>query len=155
MDERTSKSAVGANHPESGERTLIYIPVIHTQAELGALSETIQMKIISAALRAGETRVQCLPFSKSRRKFPLNSTGLSTQTAKSTIYGSYASPPSPASDPESPYFVLQRVDVSYQFSPLIPGTPFGLALLPASVCSSSNGTITCTFHQQVSVRAMD
>jgi len=155
MDERSSKSAVGANHPESGERIFIYIPVIHTQAELGVLSKTIQMKIVSAALRAGETRVQCSPFSKSRRKFPLNSTGLSTQTAKCTIYGSYASPPSPASDPESPYFVLQRVDVPYQFSPLIPGTPIGLALLPASVCSPSNGTITCTFHQQVSMRAMD
>jgi len=84
----------------------------------------------------------------------LNSTGLATQTAKCATYGTYASPPSPASDPESPNLVLQRVDVSYQFSPLIPGTPFGLALLPASVCSSSNGTITCPFHRQVSMRAM-
>jgi hypothetical protein len=85
----------------------------------------------------------------------LNNTGLSTQTAQCATYGTYTSPPSPASDPESPYFVLQRVDVSYQFTPLIPGTPFGLALLPSSVCSSSSGTITCTFHRQVSMRAME
>jgi hypothetical protein len=42
MDERTSKSAVRANHPESTEKTPIYIPVIHTRADMGALSEAIQ-----------------------------------------------------------------------------------------------------------------
>ncbi len=42
MDERTSKSAVGANHPESGERTPIYIPAIHAQVDMAALNETIQ-----------------------------------------------------------------------------------------------------------------
>jgi hypothetical protein len=85
----------------------------------------------------------------------VNHAGLSTQTAKCDTYGTYSSAPSPASDPESPSFVLQRVDVSYQFSPLIPGTPFGLALLPASVCSSSGGSVTCTFHRQVSMRAIN
>jgi len=53
MDERSTKSAVGANHPESGERTLIYIPVIHTQAELGALSETIQRLKVKKLGRKG------------------------------------------------------------------------------------------------------
>jgi hypothetical protein len=63
--------------------------------------------------------------------------------------------PAPAADPEPSAFILQRVDVDYSFSPLIPGTPFGIALLPSSVCTSSGGTITCTFHRQVSMRAMD
>ena len=63
--------------------------------------------------------------------------------------------PAPASDPEPTSFVLQRVDVSYPFSPLIPGTPFGIALLPTTACSSSGGTVTCTFHRQVSMRSMD
>jgi hypothetical protein len=63
--------------------------------------------------------------------------------------------PSPASDPEAPTFVLNRVDLDYTFSPLIPGTPFGLALLPISVCSSSGGNVTCTFHRQVSMRVMN
>jgi hypothetical protein len=63
--------------------------------------------------------------------------------------------PAPASDPEAPNFILNRVDVNYSFSPLIPGTPFGLALLPISVCSSSGGNVTCTFHRQVSMRVMN
>jgi len=97
----------------------------------------------------------------------LNNAGTSSQTAKcSTCSSSSAAcgaagsgSPAPASDPEngasSQPFVLNRVDVTYQFNPIIPGTPFGIALLPASVCSSSGGKITCTFHRQVSMRAMD
>jgi len=63
--------------------------------------------------------------------------------------------PAPNSDPESPTFVLDRVDVDYSFSPPIPGTPFGLALLPLGVCSSSGGVVTCRFHRQVSMREMN
>lgn len=63
--------------------------------------------------------------------------------------------PAPASDPEAPTFTLHRVDVDYSFSPPIAGTPFGLALLPLGVCSSSGGTVTCRFHRQVSMRAMN
>jgi hypothetical protein len=63
--------------------------------------------------------------------------------------------PAPASDPEAPIFVLNRVDLDYSFSPPIPGTPFGLALLPLGVCSSSGGTVTCRFHRQVSMREMN
>jgi Flp pilus assembly protein TadG len=65
-----------------------------------------------------------------------------------------AGTPAPDSDPEAPKFVLNRVDVTYTFIPLIPGTPFGLALLPLSACSVSNGSVTCAFHRQVSMRAM-
>ena len=56
MDERTSKSAVGANHPESSERTPIYIPVIHTQADMGALSEAIQRLKVKKLGRKGWER---------------------------------------------------------------------------------------------------
>jgi len=63
--------------------------------------------------------------------------------------------PTPDPDPEPTAFVLQRVDVTYSFPPLIPGTPFGIALLPTSVCSTSGGSVTCTFHRQVSMRSMD
>jgi Flp pilus assembly protein TadG len=62
--------------------------------------------------------------------------------------------PAPDPDPEAPAFVLNRVDVVYSFNPLIPGTPFGLALLPLSACTASGATVTCTFHRQVSMRAM-
>jgi hypothetical protein len=63
--------------------------------------------------------------------------------------------PPPASDPEAPTFILNRVDVDYSFSPVIPGTPFGLSLLPLSVCSASGGNVTCKFHRQVSMREMN
>ena len=63
--------------------------------------------------------------------------------------------PAPSSDPEAPNFVLNRVDVTYTFSPIIPGTPFGLALLPLPTCASAGGNVTCTFHRQVSMREMN
>jgi TadE-like protein len=63
--------------------------------------------------------------------------------------------PAPASDPEAPIFTLNRVDVDYVFSPPIPGTPFGLALLPMPNCSVSGGSVSCRFHRQVSMRAMN
>ena len=52
--------------------------------------------------------------------------------------------PAAASDPESPTYVLQRVDISYVVTPLVAGNVFGIQLLPSF-----------TFHQQVSMRAMD
>ncbi len=90
----------------------------------------------------------------------LNGSG-STQTTQcrtwdgSTWGSANSGNPTPASDPEAPSFILNRLDVTYSFSPLIPGTPFGLALLPISTCSASNGNVTCTFHRQVSMRVMN
>ena len=90
----------------------------------------------------------------------LSGTG-SSQTAQcvtcsgSSCSSAGAGSPAPAADPEAPNFILNRVDVTYTFSPLIPGTPFGLALLPISTCTSSSGNVTCTFHRQVSMREMN
>jgi hypothetical protein len=36
----------------------------------------------------------------------------------------------PAADPESPVYVLNRVDVGYTVTPIIPGTAFGVLLPP-------------------------
>jgi len=66
-----------------------------------------------------------------------------------------AGSPAPTVDPEWPTFVLNRVDVDYVFSPPIPGTPFGLVLLPLPSCSLNNGSVTCRFHRQVSMREMN
>lgn len=52
-------------------------------------------------------------------------------------------------------FHLNRVDVTYAFTPLIPGTPFNIALLPASICNSNSGTFQCTFHRQAEMRVMN
>jgi Flp pilus assembly protein TadG len=86
----------------------------------------------------------------------------STQTAKcmnctssgvACVNGSLAGQ-TPDSDPEAPAFVLNRVDVAYTFTPMIPGLVFGVALLPTPACSLVNGQISCTIHRQVSMRAM-
>jgi len=61
-----------------------------------------------------------------------------------------------AADPEAPSFVLNRVDVKYTFNPIIPGRVFNLGLIPSGICSASGGGgVVCTFHRQVSMRAMN
>lgn len=61
----------------------------------------------------------------------------------------------PDADPEPDYFTLQRVDVEYQFRPILKGTFFGFGLLALPSCTTSGGNITCTFRRQVSMRAMN
>jgi Flp pilus assembly protein TadG len=85
----------------------------------------------------------------------VNNAGNSTQTAKCASYGSTYTFPTPASDPESPNFVLNQVDVAYTFTPLINGTMFNIFTLAAPTCSSSSGSVSCTFHRQVVMRAMN
>jgi hypothetical protein len=60
--------------------------------------------------------------------------------------------PAPSADPEAPNFVLNRVDIVYTFQPLIPGTPFNLALRAAAMC---NATGTCTFARHAEMRSMN
>ena len=62
--------------------------------------------------------------------------------------------PAPDADPEAPLFVLHRVDITYTFSPLIDARLFNLILLATPVCSGSGAGVACTFHRQVSMRAM-
>lgn len=85
----------------------------------------------------------------------LTNQGRANQLAQCSSFGNGFAFPSPASDPESPLFVLQQVDVAYTFAPIIPGTPFGIALLPSSACTSSRGTLSCTIHRMVAMRAMN
>jgi Flp pilus assembly protein TadG len=70
--------------------------------------------------------------------------GLSGTVAKCTSYGPSATGYTPATDPEAPHFVLQRVDVTYTVQPPIPLSFFSFSLLP-----------NMTFHRQVSMRALD
>ena len=56
MDERATKSAVGANHPESSERTPDYILVIRPRADMGALSEAMQGLKVKKLKRKGWQR---------------------------------------------------------------------------------------------------
>jgi hypothetical protein len=72
-----------------------------------------------------------------------NGVDTTSHKANCTTYGPSFAFPSPDADPEAPVFVLHRVDVAYQVSPLIPGAAFHV-LLPANM----------TFHRQVSMRSL-
>ena len=85
----------------------------------------------------------------------LNNGGAGTQAAKCAAFGGAYSFPAASSDPESPSFVLNQVDVAYTFSPLINGAIFNILVLAAPVCSSTSGAVSCTFHRQVLMRAMN
>jgi Flp pilus assembly protein TadG len=72
-------------------------------------------------------------------------TGVSTTTGN----------PTPNSDPEvTSGFVLNRVDVTYTFNTIVPATPFNLIIATFPTCSSSGGTVTCTFRRHAEMRAM-
>ena len=77
-------------------------------------------------------------------------TGLKANCAQWNGSPTYA----PDADPEAPLFVLHRVDITYTFSPLIDARLFNLILLATPVCSGSGAGVACTFHRQVSMRAM-
>jgi Flp pilus assembly protein TadG len=59
-------------------------------------------------------------------------------------YGPTGTVFTPATDPEAPTFLLNRVDVTYTVQPPIPLSFFSYTLLPSM-----------KFHRQVSMRAMD
>ena len=72
------------------------------------------------------------------------SLGMTGNLANCVNYGAVATSYTPAADPEAPYFVLQRVDVTYTVQPPIPMSFFQFPLLPQM-----------QFHRQVSMRALD
>ena len=71
--------------------------------------------------------------------------GVDSNTGKTqcTQFGPPYTFPGPAADPEQPVYVLDRVDVEYNVTPIIPGKAFGI-ILPANL----------RFHRQVSMRSL-
>lgn len=69
-------------------------------------------------------------------------TGSSTH-AQCDQFGPAFTFPAAAADPEAPVFVLDRVDVEYTVTPIIPGTAFNV-ILPGNL----------HFHRQVSMRSL-
>jgi len=66
-----------------------------------------------------------------------------SHVAQCTSFGKTFSFSAVPADPEAPVFVLNRVDVGYTVTPVIPGTAFNV-VLPASM----------NFHRQVSMRSL-
>jgi hypothetical protein len=63
--------------------------------------------------------------------------------------------PVPDADPESANgFALNRVDLTYHFNTLVPATPFNLIVASFPSCSSSGGSVSCTFVRHAEMRAM-
>lgn len=65
---------------------------------------------------------------------------------------SYDGSPVPDPDPEAPGFVLNRVDIEYDVTPLFPGTIFNIPLRAAGMCTSGG---TCKFFRHAEMRAMN
>jgi Flp pilus assembly protein TadG len=88
------------------------------------------------------------------------SAGAANMRTDCSSFGLSASYPTAVRDPETnkggtaPAFLLNRVDVAYKFSPPIPLTPFNALLLLTSNCSSSAGSVTCTFYRYSVMREM-
>jgi Flp pilus assembly protein TadG len=58
--------------------------------------------------------------------------------------------PAPRADPEAPSFVLNQVDITYNFSTLIPGSIFNLPLDATNLCTGGS----CTFIRRACMRSM-
>src|SRR5712692_7035585 len=58
--------------------------------------------------------------------------------------------PVPSPDPEAPSFVLNQVDIIYNFSTLIPGTIFNIPLQASAMCNGGS----CTFTRHARMRSM-
>lgn len=86
--------------------------------------------------------------------------GTVNQQSRCTSFGSIGSFPGALPDPELnssntvPAFLLNRLDVAYQFSPPIPLTPFNIVVLAAPACTSANAIVTCTFYRHSVMRVM-
>jgi TadE-like protein len=86
--------------------------------------------------------------------------GTVNQRTPCASYGLSASYPVSQPDPEknaantAPAFLLNRVDVAYQFSPPIPLSPFNIIVLVSPICTSTGGNVTCTFYRHILMREM-
>jgi Flp pilus assembly protein TadG len=86
--------------------------------------------------------------------------GTVNQKSQCSSFGSIGSFPDSQPDPElnsgntMPAFMLNRVDVGYQFTTPIPLMPFNIVVLANGACTSSASIVTCTFYRHSVMRVM-
>lgn len=141
-------SIVGQSSPASARSSFQGLPPAGPPGTITSVSYLSLNDLNGAVYNGGSAGVQVCSASVG-----VSNAGTASQTSQC---GQWNSSPSYTvdADPEAPSFVLNRVDVTYTFSPLIPGTPFNLILLASPVCSSGSG-VTCTFHRMAEMRAMN
>jgi Flp pilus assembly protein TadG len=87
--------------------------------------------------------------------------GTVNQKSQCSAFGSVGSFPAADVDPElnsgstAPAFLLNRVDVAYQFTPPIPLMPFNILVLASPACTTTGGSVSCTFYRHTQMRAMN
>lgn len=90
----------------------------------------------------------------------IKNAGTTSEVTKCSSFGSITTFAAPTPDPElnasntAPAFLLNRVDVTYQFQPLIPLMPFNIVVLASPACTSTNAVVTCTFTRTSQMRVM-
>jgi len=134
--------------------TTTFAPAVSTTNCVGAVDCTVQHILyqdMTGSLPSASTNASVQICTQS-----LGTTGTGASLkANCTSAGPATFTTAAPSDPEAATtnFVLHQVDVIYTFTPLIPTTAFGAILLATPTCTST-GTITCTFHRKVLMRAM-
>jgi hypothetical protein len=133
--------------PYQGSKSVSFLS---QQDLVGALNAPTGANILVCSETAGLTGTGANQTTKCMTCTGTGGTGGSPTCSTGTAVNPAIQP-----DPESPSFILNRVDVTYTFNPIIPGTPFGLAILAIPSCTSTAGNVTCVFHRQVSMRVMN
>jgi Flp pilus assembly protein TadG len=86
--------------------------------------------------------------------------GTANQQSQCSSFGAVSSSVAAGPDPELnssntvPAFLLNRVDIAYQFTPPIPLMPFNIILLASPACTTTGGSVTCTFYRHSEMRVM-
>jgi Flp pilus assembly protein TadG len=91
-----------------------------------AVSNLVYENVTSAINGATTSNVAVRVCSSAKGVNPANGIALCDQFGPAFAFSA------PAADPESPVYVLNRVDVGYTVTPVIPGTAFGV-LLPGNL----------------------
>lgn len=128
--------ANGGSTPDCTVQAVMYqdmkgsLPFAATNASVKVCSSSVGLTVAG-----GQTLAQCKVFTSA--------------TDTGTVAGTAPVDPEQTA---STGFKLHEVDVTYTFTPLIPGRVFGAVLLAIPVCNSA-GT-SCTLHKAVYMRAM-